>query len=68
MKDARAEAQKEIDDYRKQKEEEFKKFESDVSPGPSPRPASPPPSGPQIAPRRQLMQDLALERQQESRR
>ena len=30
MKDARSEAQKEIEDYRKQKEEEFKKFESEV--------------------------------------
>lgn len=32
MKDAKAEAQKEIEDYRKQKEEEFKKFEAEVGP------------------------------------
>lgn len=31
MKDARSEAQKEIEDYRKQKDEEFKKFEAEVS-------------------------------------
>lgn len=30
MKDAKAEAQKEIEEYRKQKEEEFKKFEAEV--------------------------------------
>ena len=30
VKDARSEAQKEIEDYRKQKDEEFKKFESEV--------------------------------------
>lgn len=30
MKDARSEAQKEIDEYKKQKEAEFKKFESEV--------------------------------------
>ena len=30
MKDARAEAQKEIEEYKKQKEEEFKKFEAEV--------------------------------------
>ena len=30
IKDARAEAQKEIEEYRKQKEEEFKKFEAEV--------------------------------------
>ena len=30
VKDARSEAQKEIEDYRKQKEDEFKKFESEV--------------------------------------
>ena len=30
VKDARSEAQKEIEEYRKQKEEEFKKFESEV--------------------------------------
>ena len=32
VKDARSEAQKEIEDYRKQKEEEFKKFETEVRP------------------------------------
>jgi len=31
VKDARSEAQKEIEGYRKQKEEEFKKFEAEVS-------------------------------------
>ena len=30
VKDAKAEAQKEIEEYRKKKEEEFKKFESEV--------------------------------------
>jgi V-type H+-transporting ATPase subunit G len=30
VKDARTEAQREIDAYRKQKEEEFKKFEAEV--------------------------------------
>lgn len=30
VKDAKTEAQKEIEDYRKQKEEEFKKFEAEV--------------------------------------
>jgi hypothetical protein len=30
IKDARTEAQKEIEEYRKQKEEEFKKFEAEV--------------------------------------
>ncbi|KAI9677371.1 MAG: hypothetical protein M1817_006323 [Caeruleum heppii] len=30
VKDARSEAQKEIDDYRKQKDQEFKKFESEA--------------------------------------
>lgn len=30
VKDAKNEAQKEIDEYRQKKEEEFKKFESDV--------------------------------------
>lgn len=30
MKDAKAEAQKEIEEYRKQKEEEFKKYEAEV--------------------------------------
>lgn len=30
VKDARSEAQKEIEDYRKQKDEEFKKFEKEV--------------------------------------
>ena len=32
VKDARSEAQKEIEDYRKQKEEDFKKFETEVCP------------------------------------
>uniref|UniRef100_A0A093Y5I0 V-type proton ATPase subunit G n=1 Tax=Talaromyces marneffei PM1 TaxID=1077442 RepID=A0A093Y5I0_TALMA len=32
VKEARTEAQREIDDYRKQKEEEFKKFEAEVCP------------------------------------
>ena len=32
MKDARSEAQKEIEDYRKQKDEEFQKFEKEVRP------------------------------------
>lgn len=31
MKDAKSEAQKEIEDYRQQKETEFKSFESEVS-------------------------------------
>ena len=31
MKDAKSEAQKEIEDYRSQKESEFKTFESEVS-------------------------------------
>ena len=31
MKDARAEAQKEVEEYKKKKEEEFKKFEAEVS-------------------------------------
>lgn len=31
VKDARTEAQKEIDEYKQQKEDEFKKFESEVS-------------------------------------
>jgi len=30
VKDARSEAQKEIEEYRKNKEEEFKKFEKEV--------------------------------------
>lgn len=30
VKDARAEAQREIDEYRNQKEDEFKKFEAEV--------------------------------------
>jgi hypothetical protein len=30
VKDAKAEAQKEIDEYRSKKEEEYKKFESEV--------------------------------------
>ncbi|KAL8965000.1 MAG: hypothetical protein Q9183_004089, partial [Haloplaca sp. 2 TL-2023] len=30
VKDARSEAQKEIEDYRKSKEEEFQKFEKEV--------------------------------------
>jgi hypothetical protein len=30
VKDARSEAQKEIEEYRKEKEEEFKKFEKEV--------------------------------------
>jgi V-type H+-transporting ATPase subunit G len=30
VKDARAEAQKEIEEYRKQKDEEFKAFEKEV--------------------------------------
>lgn len=30
VKDAKAEAQKEIDEYRQKKEEEYKKFESEV--------------------------------------
>jgi len=30
VKDAKAEAQKEIDEYRQKKEEEFKKYESEV--------------------------------------
>lgn len=30
VKDAKSEAQKEIDEYRKKKEEEFKKYESEV--------------------------------------
>lgn len=30
VKDAKAEAQKEIEEYRQQKEEEFKKYESEV--------------------------------------
>ena len=34
VRDAKAEAQKEIEDYRKQKEEEFKKFESEVGRSP----------------------------------
>jgi hypothetical protein len=33
VKDARTEAQKEIEEYRKQKEEEFKKFEAEVCSG-----------------------------------
>jgi V-type H+-transporting ATPase subunit G len=31
VKDARSEAQKEIEEYKKKKEEEFKKFEAEVS-------------------------------------
>ena len=31
IRDAKAEAQKEIDEYRQQKEEEFRKFEAEVS-------------------------------------
>jgi len=31
VKDARSEAQKEIEEYKKQKEAEFKKFEEEVS-------------------------------------
>jgi V-type H+-transporting ATPase subunit G len=31
VKDAKTEAQKEIEEYRKKKEEEYKKFESEVS-------------------------------------
>lgn len=31
MKDARSEAQKEIEDYRKQKDDEFKAYEKEVS-------------------------------------
>lgn len=34
VKEARTEAQREIDEYRKQKEEEFKKFEAEVCPPP----------------------------------
>lgn len=30
VRDAKSEAQKEIDEYRQQKEEEFKKFEAEV--------------------------------------
>jgi V-type H+-transporting ATPase subunit G len=30
VKDARSEAQKEIEDYRKEKEDEFQKFEKEV--------------------------------------
>ncbi|KAL1387026.1 H+-ATPase G subunit [Phyllosticta capitalensis] len=33
VKDARSEAQKEVDEYKKQKEEEFKKFETEHSSG-----------------------------------
>ncbi|KIX94797.1 uncharacterized protein Z520_09487 [Fonsecaea multimorphosa CBS 102226] len=33
VKDAKSEAQKEIEEYRKKKEEEFKKFESEQSSG-----------------------------------
>ncbi|KAK7520514.1 vacuolar ATPase [Phyllosticta citriasiana] len=33
VKDARSEAQKEVEEYKKQKEEEFKKFESEHSSG-----------------------------------
>jgi len=32
VKDAKTEAQKEIEEYRKKKEEEFKKFQSEVRP------------------------------------
>ena len=32
VKDARAEAQKEIDEYKKRKEDEFRKFEAEVGP------------------------------------
>ena len=32
VKDAKSEAQKEIEEYRKKKEGEYKKFESEVSP------------------------------------
>ena len=35
VKDARSEAQKEIEEYRKQKEEGFKKFESEVCMNPN---------------------------------
>jgi len=31
VKDAKSEAQKEIEEYRKQKEDEFKSYENDVS-------------------------------------
>ena len=31
VKDAKSEAQKEVEEYRKKKEEEYKKFESEVS-------------------------------------
>ena len=41
VKDARNEAQKEIEDYRKQKDDEFKKFEKEVRP---PGPLVPRPS------------------------
>ena len=34
VKDAKAEAQKEIEEYRKKKQEEYKQFESEVSPAP----------------------------------
>ena len=36
VKDARSEAQKEIEDYRKQKEDEFQSFEKEVRPAPAP--------------------------------
>lgn len=32
VKDARSEAQKEIEEYKRQKEQEFKRFESEVRP------------------------------------
>ena len=54
VKDAKSEAQKEIEEYRKKKEEEFKKFESEVQ-SPSPLHLG-----------RKLTHLIAIERKQES--
>ena len=67
VKAARTEAQKEIDDYRKQKEEEFQRFEKEVNIHPFARRALPFPllqSHPTIL---TLKSCLALEWQRESR-
>lgn len=54
VKEARAEAQKEIDEYRNQKEEEFKSFEKEVR------------SSGEALSRAALTRTTALQRQQEN--
>lgn len=67
LKDAKSEAHKEIEEYRQQKEEEFRKFEAEVRHLHTTRTGITVPQ-PRIWPNANLLLSIALERVQKGRR